>query len=392
MRKWLIFLLMPVFVVILGAGAYVVANATPGDTLILSDYFEINYEGYNNIGKVSITRKDDLMFDDVDRIRLAQKEGLIVNKNVKNDEYLLFAAGISAMVEPNSNLKNGDNFTVSYLYDKDLAKRLRINVDASEKIYTVEGLTDAVALTSEDLFRDLSVEFSGISPKVEMTINNNSTNPLIQTLVFKAEEYREFYNVGDTVKIRCYFNEKERLSDDYYITTPLQDCVKEYTVTGTQSYVTSLDQIPSEVINEAIEAGKKAFVDANEYGVRIFCEANLVPVYIDQKATFRYLTPSLVAAYLKTVKADEAGKLGNNYNDLDLIYSVSITQADGVTCKCEAVVRFSDFIINADGSIVYDFSEPSIMSASYSNSSIHKNVVTRYEGTYNIEKLDISKY
>ena len=392
MRKWLLLLLIPIFAAIVGAGWYVVANATPGDTLVLADYFEVSYEGYNNSGRVRMVRKDDMLFDEVDAIRLAQKEGLIANKAVANDEYLQFAAGIAAMIDNNDNLTNGDRFTVSYLYDKELAKRLRINVDDTETSHTVEGLTNASPLTVDDLFKDLSVEFSGISPNVELTITNNSTNPLVQSLVFKPVEYKETYTAGETVTIRCYFNENERLSDFYYIDTPAEECVRDYVVGGTEQYVTSLDQIPAEVIKEAFEAGKKAFVDANEYGVRIFCEAHLVPVYINQQATFRYLSPSLIAAYFKSVNPEEAGKNGNDYNTLDLIYSVSITQADGVTCKCEAVVRFNNFIQNTDGSISYDFSDPSIMSASYSNSAIHKNVVTRYEGTYSIEKLDIGKY
>ena len=392
MRKWFLLLLIPIFAVIVGAGWYVVANATPGDTLVLADYFEVSYEGYNNSGKVRMVRKDDMLFDEVDAIRLEQKEALIANKAVANDEYLQFAAGIAAMIDNNENLTNGDEFTVSYLYDKELAKRLRINVDDSESSHKVEGLTNASPLTADDLFEDLSVEFSGVSPNVELTITNNSTNPLIQSLVFKPVEYKETYTAGETVTIRCYFNENERLSDFYYITTPAEECVRDYVVDGTEQYVTSLDQIPSEIITEAIAEGRKAFVDANEYGVRIFCEAHLVPVYINQQATFRYGNPSLIAAYFKSVNPEEAGKNGNDYNTLDLIYSVSISQADGVSCKCEAVVRFNNFIQNTDGSISYDFSDPSIMSASYSNSSIHKNVVTRYEGTYNIEKLDINKY
>ncbi|MCR5602685.1 MAG: hypothetical protein K6G27_03150, partial [Lachnospiraceae bacterium] len=135
--------LIPIVVAIVGAGWYVVANATPGDTLVLADYFEESYEGYNNLGKVRMVRKDDMLFDEVDTIRLAQKEALITNKAVKNDEYLQFAAGIAAMIDRNDDLKNGDQFKVSYLYDKDLAKRLRINVDDTESVYTVEGLTDA---------------------------------------------------------------------------------------------------------------------------------------------------------------------------------------------------------------------------------------------------------
>jgi hypothetical protein len=390
--KWLLFLIIPVVVTIIGAGAYVVVNATPGDTLILADYFEIGYDGYNTMGTVRITRNDELLFDDVDIIRLAQKEGLITNKAVANDEYLRFAAGITAMVEPNENLKNGDRFTVSYLYDKELAKLLRINVDASEAEYTVEGLTDATALTADDLFEDIEVKFSGISPNVTMEVVNNSSNPLISTLVFQPEEYKEFYSAGETVRLRCYFNDKERLNDYYYISSPAEECFKDYTVEGTDEYVTALEQIPADIITEAIAEGKKAFVDANEYGVRIFCEAHLVPVYINQKATFRYQTPSIVAAYFKTVNPDEAGKLGNNFNDLDLVYGVNITQADGVTCHCEAVVRFSNFILNKDGTVAYNFSDPSIISASYSNSAIHKNVVTKYEDTYQIEKLELGKY
>lgn len=392
MRKWLLLLLIPIVAAVIGAGAFVVVNATPGDVLILSDYFEINYQGYNGKGQVVITRKDDMLFDEVDNIRLEQKEALIKNKVVENDEYLRFAAGIEAMAKPMDNLKNGDSFTISYLYDQELAKRLRINVDASEATYTVEGLTDGIPLGVDDLFEDVEVSFLGISPDLTMCITNKSSNPLIRKLAFKALEEKEKYTEGETIRVKCYFNEGERLDETYYIDAAADECIKEYTVVSEAGYVSSLDQIPSSVISEAFEAGKKAFIDANEYGVRIFCEANLVPVYINQQATFRYLSPRIVAAYFKAVNPEEAGKLGNDYNELDLIYEVPITQADGVTCNCEAVVRFSDFVIKKDGSIDYDFSNPSIISASHNNSSIHKNVVTRYEDTYSIEKLDIGKY
>lgn len=166
----------------------------------------------------------------------------------------------------------------------------------------------------------------------------------------------------------------------------------EYTVEGTDEYVTSAAELTDELVKEAAEAGKEAFVNANEYGVRIFCEANLVPVYVNKKATFEWLKPTLLSVYFKSVKPEAAGQNGNNYNDLDLIYFVKITQADGVTCDAEAVVRFSNIIKRSDGTFEYDFSNAKIISASYSNSSIVKNVVGRYEDTYNIEKLDFSEY
>ena len=391
MKKF-VFVLIPIIAVIIGAGIFVVVNATPGDSLTLADYFEVTYTGYNTCGGVDITRKDDMMFDEVDAIRIEQKDALIKNKNAKNEDYMLFAAGIEAITNAPETLKNGDQVTVEYLYDEELAKELRIAVDAEPTVYTVEGLTDAEPISVEQLFQDISVTFEGVSPNVVMTVKNNSTNPLISTLVFNPVEYKETYSAGDVVTIKCFYNENQMLHENYYIDAPADECVKEYVVEGTDEYVNDLNDIPSDIIRKAIDTGKTAFIDANEYGVRIFCEANLVPVYIDKKATFRYLTPRTLSAYFKVVNEDAAGKDGNHYNDLDIVYEVDITQADGVTCSCEAVVRFSNFVKKADGTIEYDFSNPKIISASYQNSAIVKNVVTRYEGTYDIEKLDLSKY
>ena len=86
MKKWILLLLIPIIAAALGVGAYVVVNATPGDALILADYFEIAYDGYNTKGTVNITRKSDMLFDEVDTIRLEQKEALIKNKEVTQDE------------------------------------------------------------------------------------------------------------------------------------------------------------------------------------------------------------------------------------------------------------------------------------------------------------------
>ncbi len=392
MKKRLFWLIIPMILLIIGVGAYVVVNATPGSSIKVSDYFEYTVEGFNSTAYLNLTRKDDMMFDEIDVIRIEQKEALIKNNNVTADEYMIFAAGIEAIPDKTENLSNGDTITFSFLYNKELAKELRIAVDDTPVSFTVSGLKDALVLTKEDLFADLNVTFSGISPNVTMEITNNSANEFIQGLVFNPVEYKETYQSGDEVAIRCFYDDSQTLSDTYLIEGKSEDCIMTYKVDNVDTYATDLSQIPDSVIREAIDAGKSAFVDANEYGVRIFCEAHLVPVYIDKKATFRYLTPRLISAYFKTVNASAAGKDGNHYNDLDLIYEVEITQADGVTCGCEAVVRFSEFLVKGDGSLEYDFSNPKIISASYQNSAIVKNVVTKYEDTYSIEKLDISKY
>ncbi|MCR5357896.1 MAG: hypothetical protein K6E63_10900 [Lachnospiraceae bacterium] len=392
MRKLLIILLIPLIVAIGGAAVYVAVNATEGDTLDLSDYFEISYEGFNNSGTVSIKRDDESLLNDVRVIMAARREAVIKDKKVTDDDFLRFAAGIEAMPDKDGSLKNGDEIAISYLFDEELSRRLKINVNSSEAVYTVSGLSNAMPLTVDDLFRDIKVSFEGTSPDIKMTIYNNSTNPLIRMLNFAPVEEKERYALGDVVSIRCFFNDGERLHDNYYIDARSEDCVRDYTVEGCGKYVTYASELPDSAVKQAVKEGLRAFVDANEYGVRVFCEAHLVPVYINQQATFRYLSPNIEEIYFKSVDPGEAGKSGNDYNELDLIYKVQITQADGVTCPCHAVVRFSNFKLSSDGILAYDMTEPTIMSVSYNHSSIIKNVITKYEDSYSIEKLELSRY
>ncbi|HOO27680.1 MAG TPA: hypothetical protein PLU43_04390 [Lachnospiraceae bacterium] len=364
----------------------------PYETLNLSECFDVSYSGYNTKGSAVLTLDETKLDEVLTKVKSDYDTALFHTKECSDTDYDSFAKSISAEVQDAENLSNGSKYTVSYQYDESLAKKLNIKVLSKSSDVTVAGLTTPVVLTMDDLFQDIEVEFTGTSPNITMEIVNNSTNSFIQSMVFNPEEYQEYYATGDVVEIRAYFSEEECLKQHYAIDTPSEECIKEYTVEGTDSYVSSASELSEELIEEAITAGKSAFVNANEYGVRIFCEANLVPVYINKKATFEWLTPSLISAYFKSVKSEAAGQDGNNYNDLDLIYFVRITQADGVTCDAEAVVRFSNIIIKSDGTYEYDFSDPKIISASHSNASIVKNVVDKYEDTYEIEKLDYSEY
>lgn len=364
----------------------------PYEKLSLNEYFTVSYDGYNTKGFTVFKRDDEALMQTMAEVLKKHDSSLFHKEEVTEEDYRNFIDSIRVVNENQSNLSNGSRISVKYTCDEMLAKKLKISVTGKSKDITVEGLSSAVVLTKEDLFRDLQVTFSGISPNITMEITNNSSNEFIKNMVFNPEEFKEYYTAGEVVRIRAFFSDAECLKQHYAITTPSEQCVMEYTVEGMGEYVNSASVLPDNFIKEAVAAGKTAFVDANEYGVRIFCEAHLVPVYINKKATFRYLEPSLISAYFKAVKPEYAGKDGNDYNDLDLVYFVKITQADGVTCDAEAVVRFSNIIQNKDGTFTSDFSNPKIMSASYSDSSIKKNVISRYETTHVIEKLAYSEY
>ena len=386
-RRIQIVIAVSCLVVVAIAAVIVILSSKPYETVILNELFDISYSGFNNSGQVHLEKNEEKVNAMIEDVKDNYENAIFKKNNVNDDYYQKFADSIVAVPSQSGNLSNGTKFVIRYDYDSALADKLNIKVLSADSSVVVGGLQTAIRVSKEELFKDLAVEFDGVSPDIKMTITNNSTNPFVRNVAYNPIEYKESYSVGDVVTIRAYFNDDPNSGSQYIVDTPSANCLKEYIVTGSDEYVSSSDELPDYIVDEAISQAKLAFTDANEYGVRIFCEAHLVPVYINKQATFRWLNPSLLSVYFKSVLPHAADKDGNNYNDLDIVFNCKITQADGVTCNSEAVVRFSNIVKKADGTYDYDFSKPRLISASYSDSAIKQVVVGKYEGSYNIEKI-----
>jgi len=385
-RRIRITILLILFVVLAVGAGFVVYSTFPYEQADLTEMFTVEYDGYDTKG----TAETVICDAKVDELLLAVREdydnALLPLKKVEPEDYAKFRSSLTATVTPSGSLANGSVINMTVMYDKSLADKLKIDVTSVTKTITVDGLVRVTTISNDQLFQDVSVSFSGISPKLTPTVINNSTHPVLKDVVYEIMEPKEFYAEGDDVEVCAIFDKNAVLTQQFVIDES-QYCSKIYTATSDAAYVSDYNDITSDIIQAAITAGNAAFVNANEYGVRIFCEAHLVPVYINKQATFNWGSPRALSAYFKTVFPENAGKLGFNYNDLDIIYEVSISQADGKSCKSYCVVRFSDFIKNADGSISYDFSNPKIMSASYYSSRVKQNVVDFYVGSYDVNKI-----
>lgn len=360
----------------------------PYETWDLSQFYTVSFDGYNTEGTVRVELNEEALDAAIATLKADYKDAPIHLKKCSDSDYEALRNSIRANVVSDNHLSNGSSVIISYSYDDKIAEKVNLDITGKSQTITVSGLISAVKISKDEIFKNVNVSFSGISPNVTMTITNiNTTAPFIKDIVFNAVEPKEFYEAGETVTIRAFYNKDLALENHYAIDIESEECTMDYTVTSDSAYITDASELPQYVIEEAIASGLNAFTDANEYGVRIFCEAHLVPVYINKQATFEWVSPSFRSAYLKCARSEYAGKQGNHYNDLDIIYSAKITQANGVTCSCYAVVRFSDLVINSDGSITYDFSNPKIMSSDYQLDSIHKTVATTYEGTHTVTKI-----
>ncbi len=359
----------------------------PYETWDLRQFYTVSFDGYDTNGHAVVTPDDVMIRGAIEALKTDYREALIHLNTCTDEDYAAFMASLQPMILTSGKLSNGSAVSVSYAYDAALAAKLNVNIEGDMETVTVEGLPVVTILSKEDLFRDLKIRMSGISPDVIVSIVNESTDPFLKSVVYQPLEVKDRYANGDVMSVRAFYSAEDALAKLYAVDAAPEECVMDYTISVEQSYVTSALELPQSFVDTAADAGLLAFTDANEYGVRIFCEANLVPVYVNKQTTFTWGDVKFRSAYFKCTKEEYLGTRENHYNDLDIIYETSIKQANGVSCPCYAVVRFSDLLLGENGSVSADLSHPKVMSADYRVDNIHKTVSGAYEETHIVTKV-----
>jgi len=305
-----------------------------------------------------------------------------------DDAYSEFYDTVDIEFSRSSGLSNGDEITITYSYDKDVAKALKLKVTATDMHYTVANLVDPTEVSKEEIFEGVDVAFDGIAPMVEATLTTEE-NEFSDIVSYEIVGDRQYYDEGDTVQVRAIFDEEDLAERDCISEVPSDECIKEYVVDGVDRYATEIDDITDEMMASFKQEALSLFTDANEYGMRIFCDAGLVPVYINKKTTFVWSSPNYISSYLNVLKEEKLGKTGSHVNDIKLCYEAIISQADGKACKAEVIVRFQDIIIRSDGTVDLNLESGDIISADRRDSHIKAIVNNTVDGDYESEKLPV---
>ena len=282
------------------------------------------------------------------------------------------------------NLSNGDSVEITYTYDEALAEELDIRLGDAPSVLTVENLPQAENISLEELFADIELVYEGTAPALQVSVQNNSEHPYIKTMDFVVKDAKEHYKKGDTVTVEAVFSEEDAIAYRYAIEKGTEGYCKSFSLDGIDSYLTSVEQLDEEAINMLIAKGQQCFADANEYGLRIFSEAGCMPIWINKKTTFTWKNPYVISMYFNTAKEEALGETGIMVNDVKIVYGVTLTQADGVSCDAEIVVRFDGLVEKADGTIDLALDSGSMISASHKDKFI-KDIV---HNTYVDEKYD----
>ena len=358
----LIFILLAAGITFAGITIYKNITLTKID---LREYTTLTYTGYNSRGTLHAEVKGD---------------GL--NKD--------FFDTVKIDISPNGNLSNGQEVILTYSYDEKMAKEQKLWISGTEKTVNMHGLPEATTISCEELFRNAKVTWEGISPEVAVTIENTSTDDFLKTVQFLPTDEKEYYAKGDVITLEAVFDKEQAVKRGYVIESGADGYKKEIVIDNVDEYITDASELTSDQIRQLEDNARGLFGDANEFGLRIFCEAHLMPSYENGNTTFRWTNPRLISVYFN-VLTDQSyfGQLGVHMNDVKLVYDAPITQSDGVTASTEAVVRYDNLIRRADGTIELNLESGRIISASGSDRNIKKMVNNQEEEEYTSTKLSV---
>ncbi len=363
-------------------------------TIDMKDCVTVQYSGYHSNGSVTAVLNQDKIKKILDNAYSRYQVVPVHFQEHTQAEYESLYDSISCSVDQSENLHNGDEVVLSFAYDEALADRLKVDCIGREQKIVIENLPEATVISQDELFDMIEVKMKGASPEISVEIVKNMSDTFLQTVLFSVEPSQMWYQEGDEITVRASWDEAAAVKANIKIDAEPADCTKTYQIEGFDQYLSAADQIPEEMIEEANAAGKAIFkeANANEYGQRVFTEAGIVVDWTGGKTSFVWSNPVLISAYFKSIKQEAVGTQGLDYNDLDFIYYVTLSQGDGKSCKAEVAVRVDNLMKKADGTYEMNLENVEIVSASYNNRSIVQNIITKYEDNYNIEKLEHTEY
>lgn len=261
-----------------------------------------NFSRYNTVGRANISW-DTKKFD----AELAKALGK--NKSVlKTDAaYSFCRQAASFSVENSEGLSNGDEVVVKLEYNNDAVKNYKIQFTGSEVKFTVEGLKDLLEI---DPFEELSVSFSGISPKGTIDYQYTGDTTYVNPQSFRFDKMQNLKN-GDVVTVSLNYSEEDTVTSGYKFT----ETSKTYPVEGLDEYVDSYGKLTEDFLTHAKQESEDVI-------------AAYVAGKYDSKSV---LSPVSYAGYIFNTVKDASTIEGDDglYNRLYLIYQGTVSHNEG---------------------------------------------------------------
>ena len=344
--------------------AIVILTSLGKTTIDMSKYYEIEIKGFNGFAKASVSKTLDPYQDLV-------SEGKLHSKDSLNNLFSVsaFFSDMEKELSKESGISNGDTVELTFTYNEELAKQLKLKIKNKTIKKKVSGLAEGKKV---DLFADLEVEFKGISPNGSVTISNNNGDDLIRRVRYTADKKSKLKN-GDKIVVTASYDEDYAIENGYAV----EATSKEYTVAGLGYYLDDKAEISAEH-KAAFEKEFKDRIDSilasrweNIYNA--FGES----VYGGEKVSVS--NPQLEKGFILSIKDPEGSY--SNYNKLIMIYRVDID------VKAGKYSSSSDKFGKRTGYVAVEFSKASI-SKDGINVTTSTSMYSGYQVSTSVDELE----
>lgn len=352
-------------------------TACGGKKLDLKEYTTVEFSGINGEGEAKI----DFDFSAFDKA-YAEASGV---KDPFSKKAIELAAKLSSFensidyqVAPKENLKNGDEVTVTFIYDEKAAQTAGVAPQNATYTVTVAGLTEAIVVDAFDpsFFNTetgVMVQYSGVVPEGYLQISNKleKDNPAYQ-VKYSCDANDVSY--GESVTITASLPSSAK-KDGYVLKEetyefPLKDL--DHYMTDTKELNVDKTQFKADLIDAFTAHGTDAIQIASygDWGN-------------DNKIDWLMATSSV-----KDIAVDNIYCLKQKdgcYKKLYVTMHGTATVKDK-TYPITAIYEVRDFYINADGTLHYtrDYMDGSYYS---SEDKAYEKQLTPQLMEYNIDKV-----
>ncbi len=239
--------------------------------------------------------------------------------------------------------------------------RVIVSADASfnsgnidEEISTTEAPVNAV-----DPFKNLAVDFDGVSPYCTVSFNNSKCSEVVQTnVVYSLESDKiitdKTFKIGDTVTVYASLRNSYN-SEEQYAIYPTS---KEYKVENVPEYLTDLTAETDLTLFKSELEDNLTVYTAWKTGDALFDIGSSYFLYPGFKS---YSDLKLNKTYFRALKLNAYSKFPNDvdcFNRLDLIYSIKITDGNNQTHIYHFSIHAKNLVKNPDGSIGWGEKDP----------------------------------
>lgn len=359
----LMVLLAMVALVITGCGKKVKAT----------DFYEIEIYGMNNYGKAKVIANQD-------ELARAIAESAKISEDSLDGMMIIggYMDRIKYNLEPKENLKNGDTVILTVEYTK--GGNDKVKIIGGEKKLKVKDLPEGTQL---DIFKDVEVNFTGVSPKGQAEVINKSTEDFVKTIYFTVEPSSNL-KIGDKVTVKADYNENSAIENMFIINSD----TKEYTVEKLDAYLDKASQFDDETKETILKEANdivEAYVSKNSRTLYNEFADEYSSIFNDG---YEYKFKLTQANFL-VAKNPETVSYGYTQNQLSLFYEVEVKdRKENKTAKGYVALSFSDTIIRSDGKIDVVYSGGKITATEKRKDDIERERLTEFKDKYTIESIE----